>query len=214
MTSGRMLVVVAGVALGLAGPTARADTRVVSGKVTALSADRHELTVRTAEGKTVRLRVGEDARLQLDGKPAKLTEFKEGTVVVATCEGDKAVRLAGNPDGAGDVRKEVREAVNAIKSYSYAQKDKAQQRMESLVQDLDERIDALKVRAAESGAGLREKYKDEIKALQEKRAALRKRLEKVREASPEAWEDVRAGVSGALEELGSAFEKAWSRFKR
>lgn len=209
-----MLLVLAGAAIWLAGSTARADTRVVSGKVTAVSADRHELTVRTGEGKTVRLRVGEAARLQLDGKAAPLSEFKEGTVVVATCEGDKVVRLAGNPDGAGDVRKEVREAVDAIKSYSYRQKDKAQQRLETLMQGLDERVEALKVRAAESGAGLREKYEGEIKALEEKRAALRKRLGKVREASPEAWEDIKTGVSGALNELGGAFEKAWSRLKR
>ncbi len=212
MTGKRILLVL--VALWLAGSPARADTRVVSGKVTAVDAGRHELTARDAEGKTVRLRVGDDAKVRLDGKPAKLSEFKEGTVVVATCEGDKVVRLAGNPEGAGDVRKEVREAVDAIKSYSYRQKEKARARMESLMQDLDDRAAALRVRAAEAGASAREKYKEEIKALEVKQAALRKRMEKVRDASPEAWEDVKSGVSGALEELGSAFEKAWSRFKR
>jgi hypothetical protein len=201
-------------ALGLAGSPARADTTVVSGKVTGLSASHNELTVRTAEGRTVRLRLRDDARVLLDGKPARLSEFKEGTVAVATCEGDQVVRLAGNPDAAGDVRKEVREAVNAIKASSYSQKEKARERMGSLMRRLDERIDALRVRAAEAGPELREKYKHEIEVLQQKRAALRKRLEKVREASPEAWEDIKAGVSGALDDLGSAFERAWSRFKR
>src|SRR5262245_47404950 len=130
MTGARTLLVLAGAAaLWPAGSTARADTTVVSGKVTALSASHNELTVRTAEGRTVRLRLRDDARLLLDGKPARLSEFKEGTVVVATCEGDQVVRLAGNPDSVGDVRKEVREAVNAIKAYSYSQKEKVQERM-------------------------------------------------------------------------------------
>jgi hypothetical protein len=220
MRSARTLLALAGLAVAVSGGPvtgAEGDTLTVSGKVTELKADRNELTVRTAAGKTLRLRVGDDAKLRLGGKPAKLKSFPKGTVVIVTYrpeEGtNRVVRLSGNPAGGADVRREVREALAAVTSYSFRQKEEYEKRLRRLMAELDERIADLRVRARAVGADLRKKYDEQVKDLRAKRAALRKRLEKVREASPDAWEDVKAGVGNALEELGKAFERARSRFK-
>jgi cell division protein ZapA (FtsZ GTPase activity inhibitor) len=97
------------------------------------------------------------------------------------------VRLSGKPASAEDVKREIKEAVAAAKSYSFNQKDQYEKRLRSVARDLDERIDDLQERASEARGEARAEVEKELKELKKKRVVLREKLAKVRSASADAW---------------------------
>jgi hypothetical protein len=221
LSSGALVVAVA-VAWSVlpAGGQAQLDagkSRTVRGRIAAVGPADNQLLLRTSDGKELRLHVDERSRLRLDQREARLGQFKEGTRVTVTFEPraglNRVVTLSDAPVSAEDLRREVRDALEAAKAYTFQQKDEYQRRLEALTRELDERIDDLRDRAEAVGAEARKEYAQEIEELRQRREAVRQRLARVKSASAEAWEDIKSGVSAALEDLQKAYERARSRFK-
>lgn len=187
-----------------------ADTETIRGRVTARDATAGSLTVKTGEGKDVALAVTPDTRLEAEGKPIPLAQFKEGQRVRATYEATGGVnRLVSlRPTAAGNkVSQELGEAVRAVKDYAYKSKEEYQRKMRDALERVDDRIDELEDRAREGGAEARARVRDQVQELKQKRTELSNRLEKGRPATEDAWNEVKSGVSRAADDLQRALDQ-------
>jgi len=122
-----------------------------------------------------------------------------------------AGQAAGAKTTAGDVKKEVGDAAEAIKDYTADQRDEAIKKTKAALDDLDARIDRLE-------AETREKWGEMDQAARERATAalrtLRKERERVAEwygglqhGSAEAWGRVKQGFSEAYERLKATWQK-------
>lgn len=202
------------VALAIAAlcPAARAaEPVVVRGALTKIDASAKTVAVRPATGATVTLAVGPGSRIEVGGKPARLDQFKEGQRVRATYtvrDGRNEV-VALRPAVATDEQlgREIRQALAAAKSYTFAQKDKYADELRDATDDVDDRIDHLEAEAKDAGAEAKAKIQARIADLRKRRGALAERLSKVQSATGDAWDDVKAGAGAALSDLEKALNE-------
>lgn len=186
-------------------PAAAADTETVRGRVTTTDPAANRVGVRTTAGRDLVLAVTPGSRLTVGGKPVGLAELKAGHRVRVTyreADGAKelvALRPAVTTDA--DLKREVSEALAATRDYTHRRKDEYAERVRGVLDDLDDRIEALREEAAEAGADAKRRLEPRIAELKAKRAALDDRLGKVRAASAEAWDDVKEGFGDAARDL-------------
>jgi hypothetical protein len=204
--------------LAAEGKEARRGDRhpLVRGKITAVNPDARQITVRDKDDKEWKLTMDDDSRLRLQGRPAKLSEFKKGDRVRVRYEkkdGKNHVVLMRKPGAARAVARTVREALRTARAYGHDKKAEFQLKLQKAVDDLDDRLDDLQEQAENTSGEARKKADAEMKELRKKRRALREKLAKVKAAAPGAWEDAKSGVSDALDDLEKAYEKARSRIK-
>lgn len=84
------------------------------------------------------------------------------------------------------------------------------QKMHSLLDKLNDEIDALTERAENAGSDVR----DEVARLRAKQDEARTKLASLRDAGEGAWQDLKAGVEMARDAIGEAIESAKSRFNK
>lgn len=192
-------------------PAARAaEPAVVRGALTKIDASAKTVTVRPATGAAVTLAVGPGARVEVGGKPAGLDQFKEGQRVRATYtarDGRNEV-VALKPAVATDEQlgREIRQALAAAKSYTFAQKDKYAAELRDAADDVDDRIDQLEAEAKDAGAEAKAKIQTRIADLRKRRGDLAERLAKVQSATGDAWDDIKTGAGAALSDLEKALD--------
>ncbi|AWM37088.1 hypothetical protein C1280_08660 [Gemmata obscuriglobus] len=192
-------------------PATQADESVVRGPLTAVDAAARTVTVRPATGAAVTLAVGTGARVEVGGKPAGLDQLKKGQRVRATYvprDGRNEV-VALRPAVATDEQlgREIRQALAAAKSYTFAQKDKYAAELRDAADDVDDRIDQLEAEAKDAGAEAKAKVQARIADLRKRRGVITDRLSKVQSATGDAWEDVKAGAGAALSDLEKALNE-------
>lgn len=127
--------------------------------------------------------------------------------------------LASTPDDTGtlnEVKQETRELVDALKSYTYEQKEQALNNIEVTLDNLDREIDALEKRIDKNWDQMKQKTREESRALL---AKLRKQRIKVAEtygslknSSVNAWGHMREGFSNAYTTLQKAWENALKEY--
>jgi hypothetical protein len=190
--------------------------QTVRGRITKVQPDEGRITIRTRHGKDLTLRVDNNSELQMDGKPARLNQFKEGTRVRVTYDrkggADHVVSLAPTLIGSGEIKRQVRDLLRTVRDYGYQNRDEYQKKMQAALRDLDERIEDLRDRADDAGAEARRKYARELDELGKKREVLREKLDKVKAASPGAFKDLKAGADEAYNDLLKAYDRARARF--
>ena len=113
---------------------------------------------------------------------------------------------------AEEVDKKVKEALEALKSYSAEKKDEAAEHMQSLMQDMDGRIARLQAdldekRKARSETA-RQKTEETLEALKRQRDELSGHYDKLKQGSAKAWEDLKKGFSQAMESLRKSLQSA------
>lgn len=117
---------------------------------------------------------------------------------------------------AEEVKKETAEAMQAIKKYSYEQKDKAVKDTKAAMDKLDTRIDNLQSRMEknwnEMSQASREKASNTLKTLRKKRNDLSEWYGGLKHSSAKAWNHVKDGFASGYESLAEAFEKAQGEF--
>lgn len=84
-------------------------------------------------------------------------------------------------------------------------------RTQAELDKVDARIDGLKAEAREKAADAKIRMKGFLEDLDEKRGALRKRVQEWKASGEEAAEDLSANVQAAWRDLSQAMEKASSR---
>jgi len=191
------------------------NRQTVKGRVRDVNAPDHQLTVTTDEAKDLTFRVDERSKLERNGRPVALDNFKKGMRVEVAFEssGEEKRIISMTPAivSSEEVRKEIREALQAAKSYTFEQKDEYHKRLNRVLERTNERIDQLRAKAAQSDA--KKEYSEQIEKLRRLRAKLQAQAERVKSATPGAWKDLKAGLSSALQDLGKAFEKAGDHFR-
>lgn len=101
---------------------------------------------------------------------------------------------------------------NAIES-ARQEKQAYEAKIDQALRDLDQEIDALKIKVRVQNRADRPQIDQQIDQLERKRAELRVRLMKLRDSSGAAWKDMKMGIDRALSDLDTAYAQAVSHFK-
>lgn len=115
-----------------------------------------------------------------------------------------------------EVRREVSQAIEAIKGYSIDQRDQALRQARSMVDRLDARIDRLEKRLRHSrdemSEATRNKTAETLRQLRKKRNRLAEWYDRLRHGSSNAWDKIKQGFSDAYSEVQAAWEEADREF--
>lgn len=118
------------------------------------------------------------------------------------------------PVTASDVKKEVKEAAEATKSYLDKNKDQFLATVDAQLKTLDTRINELSQRAE----GLKDDTKVEaekvLDGLREKRSQLTQKLGELKESSAQSWQEIKSGFSAAMTDLEKALEEAKYKIRK
>ena len=113
---------------------------------------------------------------------------------------------------AKEVKKEVKDAAKSIKDYSADQKDEAVKKVKAELDDLDEKIDNLEKKIDEKwdkmDKAARNKSRDTLKELREKREKVAEWFGGLKHGSKEAWEETKKGFSNSYKKLQDSWKKA------
>jgi len=116
-----------------------------------------------------------------------------------------------------NVKQEVKEAAQAMKAYSFDQRDKAINNTKAALDKLDKRIDELEKEADKNWDNMnqaaRNKTRNTLKALRKQRTELAEWYGSLKNSSAGAWDEVKKGFSDAYTSLHNAWEKAEKEFK-
>ncbi|MBI1921628.1 MAG: hypothetical protein HYS23_11185 [Geobacter sp.] len=85
--------------------------------------------------------------------------------------------------------------------------------VEKTLKGMDQKMDELKVRAAELKIESKEKFDQEMVVWKKKKEAADRKMEKLKAATAENWEKTKVETDKALAELKKQYEKMLSRFK-
>jgi hypothetical protein len=219
----RYLCLVPVVLLLLSWPTdagAQADKenpQSVRGTIGEVRPNSSQFMLQTRDGKQLWMQIDKNSRLRFDGQPAELKRFQEGMTVrvsYAPRAGTNYVLvLTHGPVSALQVKNEVNEALRSVKEYTFQQKDEYVRQLQGVLGQLNDQIEDLQERAAQSSGENKERLEQAAKDLRAREQVVRDRLQRARSASAEAWQELRSGVHTALEELRDAVDKAAARFK-
>ena len=114
------------------------------------------------------------------------------------------------------VKKEVKEALQAIKGYSVEKRDDAVKKTRMVMQDLDVRIQDLEDKIQDHWARMdeaaRRNARATLQALREKRSELAEWSGGVKYSSAKAWDHVKQGFLDSYTSLRDAFDKAEDEF--
>jgi hypothetical protein len=111
-----------------------------------------------------------------------------------------------------DVREETAEAVGTAVKLADQTQDEYVARLRTEIEDIGERLDALKTRGESLGEQAREAWDERIAQLTRKKEALQKRAANVAEATGDAWRELARGMARAREDVAQAVRKAEAEF--
>lgn len=113
---------------------------------------------------------------------------------------------------AGDIRKELSDAAEAIKNYSIEKRDEAARKAKVALEALDSRINTLENDVNKNwdkmDKAAREKSRQTLKALHEQRVIVAEWYGGLKNSSAAAWEDMKKGFSEAYKALQHAWQEA------
>jgi uncharacterized protein YdcH (DUF465 family) len=140
-----------------------------------------------------------------------------GTVALLGCResernGDSS--LPPTNVSAQEIKREVREAVEATKAYAAGSKDQFVASMKLKLQEWDRKIDELGKSIETLEAGAKAEGSKALDGLREQRAQLGQKLEELKTSGQEFGQDVKAGLETAAAELEKAYENNNSKFKQ
>lgn len=79
------------------------------------------------------------------------------------------------------------------------------EQLKTVIDELQTEMDKLEVKARQEGAHLKEKYREEMEALQKQIKEAQDKFEALKSVSAPAWKEFKAGAEKALEEI----KKSW-----
>lgn len=92
-------------------------------------------------------------------------------------------------------------------------KDEYLNKQKVLLQGIDAEIDLLKARAKKAKTEAQIELLKQVDELRNKKDAIHKKLDELKNAQGKAWNDLNEGLENALSELRSALGAAKNRFK-
>lgn len=123
-----------------------------------------------------------------------------------------AAQMPDEKTTAEEVDKKVKDALDALKSYSAEKKDEATERMRGLMQDMDARIARLQTdletRRQALSESARRQTEETLESLKRQREELSGHYDKLKQGSAKAWEDIKKGFSRAFESFRKSLKTA------
>ncbi len=208
----RLILAILATFLGLAGrASAASDEALIRGQIKDYDAATGKLVVTTASGNDIHLYTDKLTQISIKGNPGRLDQVKKGQRVRAMFEkaamGNHVISLRTSGDTAGDLTREIQDAWNTAKGYSFEKKQQYQAKMNDVLEDVDDRIAELQREAKSSGADSKSKLQQQIDELKKKREQLAEKLNNAKPAAKDAWDDFKNGVSNAAEDLQRSLER-------
>jgi predicted small lipoprotein YifL len=114
---------------------------------------------------------------------------------------------------AEDVKEKVKEAAEAVASYTKQEIEAFREKAGDTLAGYGEKIKELDGKAEEIESDLQSEYRKARDELSKKQEAVAKKLEELKSASGQAWNDARPELEQAMKDLQSAYEKARSRLQ-
>jgi len=189
----------------------------VTGRIIKLHPSEDKLTLQTTEGTELELQFDSRSDVRLHQQEAKLNHMKQGDRVRVRYQSangkNRVLSLHDAPVTSEEVQQELREALEAVKAYTFQQKEEYRKRLEPVLRDMDERIEHLEEQAKGAGKQAQKQYAQAIQDLQHQKEVLRGQISRLQATAPGAWEEVKAGVSAAWDDLRRAFQRANDRLK-
>ena len=130
--------------------------------------------------------------------------------LLAAC-GDTASDDAGDTGPkttAEQVKKEVREAAKAIKSFTFEQKDEFSEWGKKRIGRLDTRLDELRKRGSDLAGEAKTEWEGQIADLEKRKKELEAQLDATVESTSESWSELSKGFADAQKELAKAIREA------
>ena len=116
-----------------------------------------------------------------------------------------------------DVKRKTMEAIQAIKSYSSEQRNRAVKEAKQVTEDLDARIERMQSVIQKKWNHMdqttQERANDTLKALRAKRNELSEWYGGLKHSSAGAWDQVKKGFVDGYESLATGFDKAEKEFE-
>jgi ElaB/YqjD/DUF883 family membrane-anchored ribosome-binding protein len=197
--------------VGLAGFAPAGDVAIVRGQIDSIDAATRQVKVHTNSGADLTLAVDARTRLAIGGKAVPLEQFLPGQRVRATYEKtggiDRLISMRTAVPTEADLSRDIREALRTARGYTAAQKDKYEDKMREVIDDVDDRIDDLQAQARNAAAEARPAIEGQIKNLKQKRDEFERRLDRAKPAAADAWEDLKTGVGAAADDLQNALDR-------
>ena len=139
------------------------------------------------------------------------------TCLVVTCVfGSVDQTWAGEKTTSMEVKKETKEALQAIKEYSAEQRDKALQEVERLLDSLDARIEDIQARFdrqwEEMDQATRRKIRRTLEELYQRRNEISEWYGGMKHSSVKAWDTVKEGFVEGYGAVAETFGKAEGEF--
>ena len=110
------------------------------------------------------------------------------------------------------VKKEVKEAAEAVSSLTRQEMESFVDQMESQLNTLETKADDLSSRAQTLQGEAKTAADKKIEILEEKREQARKRLKALKSSSAEAWEELKTGLQASMLRLNQALQEAAAAF--
>lgn len=113
----------------------------------------------------------------------------------------------------GDVKRETQEALEATKQFTQQKKEEYQTVLEGELLDLEQKITALRQKAADAGVLKMGQYDEDLAALQKKKETMQQQLKMIKSVSAAKWQEMKTDLDSAMTDLKDAYKRAVSRFK-
>jgi hypothetical protein len=195
-------------------PTSAGKYELIRGTVEDVSGN--QVTVRSPDGKEWKLMVDEGSTLRLDGRTAKLADFKKGTRVRVRYEpkdGRDRVVLMRTPLTARILAAEARDFLASLKDYGFDKKAEYERKLQPQLTDLDERIEDFQERAQEAGGDAKRKAEADLKELHRQRDALRDKVERLKSVGADGWSALKADIDRTMSDVYQTYDRAREKVK-
>jgi methyl-accepting chemotaxis protein len=106
------------------------------------------------------------------------------------------------------VQTETKQAVQAMKEYTYAQKSAFVEEMQGQLAALNRDLDQLSANVEKSSDSAKAEAKPKLQALREQADKLNQQLDKAKSATESTWDDFKAGFRKGYDELKGGVQKA------
>jgi hypothetical protein len=114
---------------------------------------------------------------------------------------------------AADVRQQADQTYEAIKGYGYAKKDEVTNWADQKLDQLQQKMAALKTKAEETGGDAKSRWDELAGGFEKQRRQAAEQIDRLKGASAGAWDDVKQGTLDAIATLDKSLEQAASRLK-
>lgn len=105
-------------------------------------------------------------------------------------------------------------SLTAFAAEQQVDKETYRKQAEKTLDEFKQKMEELKVKAAELKMESKEKFDQEMKVLKKKKAAADRKVKKLKSATAETWDKAKAETDKAMEELTIQYDKMKARFKQ